>query len=206
MAFVVGIAGGSCSGKTTLAQALIDYFKDSQKVNATLLMQDSYYADLTGMTKAERDRVNFDHPSALDFDLMRDQLACLKTGKSIECPVYDFSQHQRCVQSETIHSAEIVIVEGTLVLEQVILHSLFDLSVFVYAEEALRLERRIQRDVEHRGRTEAFAQAQFDATVAPMHNAFVEPSRAHANILIDGSKPTQHALNEVLLHIPPSLR
>jgi uridine kinase len=206
VAFVVGIAGGSCSGKTTLAHALIEYFEAEQGVNATLLMQDSYYADLTGMTKAERDRVNFDHPSALDFDLMRDQLARLKNGAAIDCPVYDFSQHHRCSNTETIHAADIVIVEGTLVLEQAILHPLFDLSVFVHAEETLRLARRIQRDVEHRGRTEAFAQAQFHETVAPMHNAFVEPSRTHANILIDGSKPTQHALNEVLLHIPPSLR
>lgn len=205
MAFVLGIAGGSCSGKTTLAQALIEHFNSKKGVNATLLMQDSYYADLSGMTKAERDCVNFDHPSALDFDLMRDQLALLKAGHAIDCPVYDFSQHQRCEQTETLHSADIVIVEGTLVLEQAILHPLFDLSVFVHADEALRLERRIQRDVEHRGRTEAFARAQFNATVAPMHNAFVEPSRTHAGVLIDGSKPTQQALTEVLLHIPQSL-
>lgn len=206
MTYVVGIAGGSCSGKTTLAEALIEHFNATQRVNATLLMQDSYYADLSGMTKAERDEVNFDHPSALDFDLMRDQLALLKTGHAINCPVYDFSQHQRCDQTEIIQSADIVIVEGTLVLEQAILHPLLDLRVFVHAEEALRLERRVERDVAQRGRTEAFAQAQFNATVAPMHNAFVEPSRAHANILIDGSKATHHALNEVLLHIPQSLQ
>ncbi len=206
MAFVVGIAGGSCSGKTTLAQALIEHFMAEERVSAALLMQDSYYAELTDMTKAERDQVNFDHPSALDFDLMRDHLALLKTGNSIDCPVYDFAQHQRCEQTETIDAADIVIVEGTLVLEQTTLHPLFDLSVFVHAEEALRLERRIQRDVKYRGRTDAFARAQFNATVAPMHNAFVEPSRAHANILIDGGKPTLQALSEVLLHMPPSLQ
>ena len=206
MAFVVGIAGGSCSGKTTLARALTEYYQAQRDVNATLLMQDSYYADLTGMTKAERDRVNFDHPSALDFDLMRDQLALLRAGDTIQCPVYDFAQHQRCVQTEPIHSADIVIVEGTLVLEQSILRPLLDLRVFVHADETLRLARRIKRDVEHRGRTQAFAHAQFNETVAPMHNAFVEPCRAHANILIDGSKPTGHALEEVLQHIPPPLQ
>ncbi len=202
MAFVVGIAGGSCSGKTTLAQALVSHFNRATSVQASLLMQDSYYADLSGMTLAERDRINFDHPSALDFDVMRDQLAQLKTGASIACPVYDFSRHQRCAETQTIESAPVIIVEGTLILEQAILLPLFDLRVFVYADESLRLERRIQRDIKERGRTQAFAEAQFHQTVAPMHNAFVDPSMQHAQVIVEGALATQLALEQVLAHIP----
>lgn len=194
------------AGKTTLAQALIEHFMAEERVSAALLMQDSYYAELTDMTKAERDQVNFDHPSALDFDLMCHQLAQLKAGNTIDCPVYDFSKHQRCEQTETVESADIVIVEGTMVLEQTALRPLFNLSVFVHAPEDLRLARRITRDVEHRGRTQAFAQAQFIETVAPMHNAFVEPSSTHAKLIIDGTRPTEDALKAVLQHIPQSIR
>jgi uridine kinase len=196
--FIVGIAGGSCSGKTTLARALVSHLGHSEQ-SVSLVMQDSYYANLSHMTKAERDLVNFDHPDALDFDYMRAQLEILNRNESIQAPVYDFAQHQRTQSTELIAAAAVIVVEGTLILSQPALRSLFDLSVFVSADYDLRLGRRLERDINERGRTRAYAQKQFMETVEPMHQAFVDPSAAFADVSIDGSIPTYLALQHLLI-------
>lgn len=196
--FIVGIAGGSCSGKTTLARALVSHISHSHN-SVSLLMQDSYYANLSHLSKAERDEVNFDHPNALDFEYMQKQLDILRCGHSIEAPVYDFSQHQRTLSTETITAATVIVVEGTLILSQPALRALFDFSVFVSADHDLRLGRRLERDINERGRTRAYAHRQFMETVEPMHQAFVEPSAVYANLSIDGSIPTYLALQHLLI-------
>ena len=196
--FIVGIAGGSCSGKTTLARALVSHMNHSEH-SVSLVMQDAYYANLSHLSKAERDEVNFDHPDALDFDYMQTQLEILNRGESIQAPIYDFAQHQRTQSTEGISSAAVIVVEGTLILAQPALRSLFDLSVFVSADYDLRLGRRLERDINERGRTRAYAQKQFMETVEPMHQAFVEPSAAYADLSIDGSIPTYLALQHLLI-------
>lgn len=201
-ACVIAIAGGSCSGKTTLAQALAEHLNHGLSApRATLIMQDSYYADLNHLSKPQRDVINFDHPDSLDFGLMSEQLSQLKSGSDIDSPSYDFSQHQREPNTFQICATPIVIVEGTLILTQALLREQFDLSVFVKAPETIRLNRRLQRDTQERGRSAEFAAKQFKQTVAPMHNQFVEPSQRFASLHIDGCAPTTDNLDALMAEL-----
>lgn len=201
-ACVIAIAGGSCSGKTTLAQALAEQLNHGLSgPRATLIMQDSYYADLSHLSKPQRDLINFDHPDSLDFGLMTEQLCQLKSGSDIDSPTYDFSQHQREPSTVRISATPIVIVEGTLILTQAPLREQCDLTVFVSAPEAIRLNRRLQRDTQERGRSTEFAAQQFTQTVAPMHNQFVEPSRRFASLHIDGCAPTADNLAALMAEL-----
>ena len=199
---VIAIAGGSCSGKTTLAQALAEHLNHGLSApRATLIMQDSYYADLSHLSKPQRDVINFDHPDSLYFGLMSEQLSQLKSGSDIDSPSYDFSQHQREPNTFRICATPIVIVEGTLILTQALLREQFDLTVFVKAPETIRLNRRLQRDTQERGRSAEFAAQQFKHTVAPMHNQFVEPSQRFASLHIDGCAPTTDNLTALMAEL-----
>ena len=164
-------------------------------------MQDSYYADLSHLSKPQRDVINFDHPDSLDFGLMSEQLSQLKSGSDIDSPSYDFSQHQREPNTFRICATPIIIVEGTLILTQALLREQFDLTVFVTAPETIRLNRRLQRDTQERGRSAEFAAQQFKQTVAPMHNQFVEPSQRFASLHIDGCAPTTDNLTALMAEL-----
>ncbi len=178
MTILVGIAGGSCSGKTTFARGLVDPLRD---LGVTSISFDSYYRPLGHLTKAERDRVNFDHPDSLDDALLVDHLRELRAGRSVQQPVYDFSTHSRLPDPVTLHPNPVVLVDGILLLAFPALVQTLDVSLFIHAPEDTRLSRRIARDTAERGRSRESVLRQFAETVAPMHELFVEPSATHAS-------------------------
>jgi len=180
---IVGIAGGSGSGKTTLATALVAGLPMGQ---AVILPADAYYRDLSHLPEEARARTNFDEPVALDGERLREDLIRLRQGQAVQRPVYDFVTHTRQPECETVSPSPVVLVEGILVLALPELDGLFDLTVFVDASEAVRLKRRIARDVGQRGRSRASVLAQFAAHTRPMHDRFVQPSHARAVLVVSG--------------------
>jgi uridine kinase len=182
---LIGIAGGSCSGKTTLGKKIFDYLGGADK--CVLLYQDSYYIDQSHRFKEDGGDVNFDHPSSLDFYLLSKHLEQLKKGREIEVPHYDFSTHKRLDHTLKVSPKEFVLVDGTLILSQDNVSSLFHTSVFLNVPELTRFERRKNRDVVERGRTLDGVVKQFQNHVKPMHDEFVQPSMARAKLVVDNS-------------------
>ncbi|MBI1357463.1 MAG: uridine kinase [Acidobacteria bacterium] len=182
--FVVGIGGGSGAGKTTLARRLAERVEPGRP--ALLVELDWYYRDLGGLSLDERARTNFDHPDALDWPLLLEQVGSLRQGLAVERPAYDFASHTRLAQRVPAEPTPVMVVEGLLALHDPSLRALLDLKVYVDARRDVRLSRRRRRDVEERGRTPESVTAQFAATVDPMHAQYVEPSRASADLIADG--------------------
>jgi len=178
----LGIAGGSCSGKTTLVNAL----EKTLPYEVSRIAFDSYYRDQGHLPIGERALVNYDHPDSLDVSLFINDLRNLRSGKEISCPVYDFATHTRSVDSIEVIATEVVILDGILLLVFPEVCELLDLKVFVDAPEATRSSRRVIRDEAERGRTAEQAEAQILRTVKPMHAKFVEPSMKKADLVIDG--------------------
>lgn len=176
--FILGIAGGSGSGKTTLARQLIDRVGSDRVVS---LAHDSYYRDLNGADPAD---YNFDHPDALETTLLVQQLNSLRNGHGVDVPVYDFATHSRSDSTERAEPRRVIIVEGILLLVDEALRDQVDLRVFVDIDAEVRLARRMRRDMEERGRTQDDVLRQYEATVRPMHERFVESSKHHAHIII----------------------
>ncbi len=179
---VVGICGGSCSGKSVLVDALCERLE----VPSARLCFDSYYRPLGHMSTAERDRQNFDHPDSLDHELFLADLDSLISRKTVQEPIYDFATHDRLAQSREVRPADLVLVDGILLFSWPQVLSRLDLSIFVDADEDTRLARRLARDVVERGRTESSVRDQFVETVVPMHARFVQPSSARADRLVRG--------------------
>ena len=177
---VVGIAGGTGSGKTTITQAIRQHFPD----DVTVISHDNYYKAHNDMTYEERCSLNFDHPNAFDTDLLAEHLAALKRGESVECPVYDFTVHNRSENTLIIRPTRIIIVEGILIFADEILRNQMDIRIFVDADADVRILRRILRDVKERARSLDSVITQYLSTVKPMHEAFVEPSKRYADIII----------------------
>ena len=182
---VIGIAGGTGSGKTTLMKNIIERFGDVM----TVLSHDNYYRRRDELTYEERCRINYDEPAALETDLMAHHLDLLRQGKSIECPVYDFTQHNRSDETITVVPKSVIIVEGILIFENEPLRNLMDIKIFVDTDADVRLCRRIKRDVNKRGRTLESVLMQYQETVKPMHEKYVEPSKKYADIVVpEGGK------------------
>ena len=182
---VIGIAGGTGSGKTTLMDNLVSRFRDQ----VTVLSHDNYYRRRDDMTMEERQKVNYDEPAALETDLMVRHLDKLRQGESIECPVYDFTQHNRSGDTIRIEPRRVIIVEGILIFENQPLRDLMDIRIFVDTDADVRLCRRIKRDVNKRGRSLESVLQQYQETVKPMHEMYVEPSKKYANIIVpEGGK------------------
>ena len=182
---VIGIAGGTGSGKTTLMSNLIKEFSE----DVTILSHDNYYKRHDDLTYEQRCLLNYDEPAALETDLMAAHLEQLRRGNPIDCPVYDFTQHNR--SNETIHLVpkKVIIVEGILIFENKELRDLMDIRIFVDTDSDVRLCRRIVRDVRERGRTLESVVSQYLDTVKPMHEMYVEPSKKYANIIVpEGGK------------------
>ena len=177
---MIGIAGGTGSGKTTLAQRLCDAFGDS----VCLIRHDSYYKRHDDLTYEERTKLNYDEPAAFDTDLMKEHLAALKRGESIDCPVYDYTVHNRSNEVQHIEPKKVIIVEGILIFAEPSLCDLMDIKVFVDTDADVRILRRIIRDVKERGRSLDSVITQYLTTVKPMHEQFVEPSKRRADIII----------------------
>jgi len=177
---VIGVAGGSGSGKTTVAMAI----HARLGVDAVFLDQDAYYADLRHLPLAERIRTNFDHPDALDTDLMVAHLEALAAGRPIDKPTYDFAQHTRAPATVRVEPRSVILVDGILIFADARLRRLFDVKIFVDVADDLRFIRRMQRDLSERGRSIDSIVAQYLETVRPMHLEFVEPSKRYADIII----------------------
>ena len=182
---VIGIAGGTGSCKTTLMKNLISRFGDVVTVHS----HDNYYRRHDELTYEQRCKINYDEPAALETDLMAYHLDLLRGGESIQCPVYDFTQHNRSDESITVVPKQVIIVEGILIFENKPLRDLMDIKIFVDTDADVRLCRRIKRDVHKRGRTLESVLLQYQETVKPMHEKYVEPSKKYADIVVpEGGK------------------
>ena len=182
---VIGIAGGTGSGKTTLMNNLIQRFEGS----VTVLSHDNYYRRNDHLTYEQRCRINYDEPAALETDLMARHLDALRRGETIQCPVYDFSMHNRSNETIEIAPKSVIIVEGILIFENKELRDLMDIKIYVDTDADVRLCRRIARDVNERGRSLESVLDQYQTTVKPMHEKYVEPSKKYANLVVlEGGK------------------
>ena len=182
---VIGIAGGSGSGKTTLMRALIDKFGD----NIAVFSHDNYYKAHDDMPMEDRARLNYDEPAAFDTDMLIEHLRLLKQGRTIHCPVYDFSVHNRTKETTEIRPRKVIIVEGILIFENRELCKEMDIKIFVDTDADVRLARRIHRDVRKRGRSLDSVLDQYLTTVKPMHEQYVEPSKKNADLVVlEGGK------------------
>jgi len=180
-ALLIGIAGGSGSGKSLVAQKLLEDFS-SQKV--TLIIQDNYYKDLSDLPMSERVKTNFDHPHAIDTDLLISDMKKLLAGEPINQPLYDFKTHCRLKEGRRIAGQLIIILEGILILDNPDLRKLMDIKIFVDTDADIRFIRRLKRDLSERGRTMESVIEQYEQTVRPMHLEFVEASKRYADIII----------------------
>jgi len=179
--FVIGVAGGSGSGKTTVVRRIVDSLGPEQ---VTWLDHDRYYRARNDLRLEERAALNYDHPDALETDLMVEHVRALKAGKPVDVPQYDFTRHARLSETETFQPRRALIVEGILVLTDAALRELMDIKVFVDTDSDTRFIRRLQRDVAERGRTMESVIDQYQHTVKPMHLEFVEPSKRYADVII----------------------
>ena len=178
---IIGICGGTGSGKTTIARAIVDSVGAGEVV---LVEQDSYYRNLADMPLDERHQANFDHPDSLDSDMLVNHILRLKQGLDIEMPLYDFRTHTRSDEVEIIKPRPVVIVEGILIFAEPRVLGLLDVRIFVDTPDDVRLMRRLRRDITERGRTFERTLEQYERTIRPMHFEFVEPSKRHADIII----------------------
>lgn len=189
---IIGVTGGSGSGKTTVSQAIYHNFSDE---SIMILQQDAYYNDQAEMTMAERRAVNYDHPLAFDTDLLVEQLTKLQQYQSVEKPVYDYTKSTR--SDQTIHQEpkDVIIVEGVLILDDQRLRDLMDIKVFVDTDDDIRIIRRIERDIKERGRDLDWIIDQYLATVKPMYHQFVEPTKRYADIIVPEGGENQVAID-----------
>ncbi len=194
-AIVIGVAGGSGAGKTTLARAVVEALGIERCV---LLSQDRYYIDQSARFVEDGGDVNFDHPSALEFTLLAEHVQILARGDSVEVPVYDFASHTRQAKGDVILPRPIVVVDGTLILSQEVLRPHFQLMVFVDVPEKLRFERRLHRDTVQRGRTEEGVLRQWERQVAPMYATFIESTKGYADLILDGTADVSGEAQKVL--------
>ena len=192
--FIVGISGGSGSGKTTFARALVGKLGSD---TASSIHQDNYYLDQSAIFVSDGGDVNFDHPNALEFSLLAQHLKDLHCGKSIEVPQYDFVTHTRLSESICLTPKPIVLLDGILILNDKDIRENLDLSIFIHASEEVRFSRRLKRDVQERGRSREGVLAQLNNHVKPMHDLFVEPSRKFADHQISGETDFQQSLAEM---------
>ena len=180
-AILIGIAGGTGSGKTSVAKAIAADFGKSE---VALIEQDSYYKDLSNLTIEERASVNFDHPDAIDFTLMRDHLQKLMKGNVVDIPIYDYTTHTREKKSRVVEKHHIIILEGILALFDQKIRNMMDIKIYVETADDIRVIRRIKRDINKRGRTFSSVIEQYYETVRPMHIQFVEPTKKYADIIV----------------------
>lgn len=200
---LVGVAGGSGSGKTTIARAIVESLPIQ---DVGLVEHDAYYRDLSGLTYDERARINFDHPDSLDNELFVEHLDALRAGRAIEKPRYNFAEHAREATTDRVEPTAVIVVEGILVLALEAVRKRLDVKLFVDTDADIRLMRRIRRDLEQRGRTFAQVRQQYYETVRPMHMAFVEPSKRFADIIIPEGGQNLVAREMILAHMQKFLR
>jgi len=191
---IIGIAGGTGSGKTTVVHQIMNELPETE---VGIISQDSYYKQNIGMSYEERSNINFDHPRAIDFELLVQHLKELKAEKTIEQPVYSFVTHNRTDDTIITHPRKVMIVEGILILANPELRDMFDIKVFVHADSDERLIRRLKRDIAERGRDMEEVLNRYQTTLKPMHQQFIEPTKAFADIIIPNDKYNTVAIDVV---------
>ncbi len=197
--YIVGIAGGTGSGKTTIAEKLASAMPPGRCVT---LEHDAYYRDQRHLSPEERAAINYDHPASLDSALLARQLGDLRHGRAVEVPIYDFATHTRRGETRRVEPARVIIVEGILVFAEAALREQMDIKIFVDTDPDIRLMRRIRRDLEQRGRTFQSVRDQYYATVRPMHIEYVEPTKRWADLIIPEGGDNRVALDAIAQTIP----
>ena len=200
---LIGITGGTGSGKTTVAEAIHSAFEGN---SITMIMQDSYYKDQSHITFEERLKTNYDHPHSIDMDHLIRDLKSLMSGQSIDMPVYDFAEHTRKSETIRIVPTDIIIVEGILVLEDKNLRDLLDIKIYVDTDADIRILRRMQRDINERGRSMESVINQYLNVVRPMHEQFTEPTKRYADIIIPEGGRNKVAIDVIIRSIKEYLR
>jgi len=200
---VIGIAGGSGSGKTTVATNILQRVGPE---NIAFLQHDSYYKDLSGLPPVQRAEINFDHPNSLETDLLIQHVAALRDGMAVEVPIYDFSTDRRTADTVTLKPRNVIIVEGILIFTEAELRKMLDVKIYVDTDADLRFIRRLERDISERGRTTESVIKQYLNTVRPMHLEFVEPSKRYADIIIPEGGFNNAALDMVVARIEALLK
>ena len=200
---VIGIAGGSGSGKTTVAQEILQRVG---RERIAFLQHDSYYKDLSGLPPTQRAQINFDHPNSLETELLIQHVASLREGKAVEVPIYNFSTDSRTGQTFTVQPRRVILVEGILIFTEAALREMFDVKIFVDTDPDLRFIRRLERDLAERGRTTESVIKQYQSTVRPMHLEFVEPSKRYADVIIPEGGFNTAALDMVVARVNVLLR
>ena len=191
----IGVYGGTGSGKTTIVEKIVSEFPSS---DIQVISQDSYYKDNSDLSFEERCGLNFDHPDAIDFELLYQHVLTLKNGETIQQPVYSFQTHNRTAETISISPKKILIIEGILILNYPKLRSFFDLKVFVDARSDMRMERRVSRDIIERGRTPEEVLKRYMETLKPMHQQFIEPMKIHADFIIENHKNAPVELSKLI--------
>lgn len=191
---IIGIAGGTGSGKTTVVHQIMNELPTTE---VGIISQDSYYRETSNLTYEQRTKINFDHPRAIDFELLTSHLKDLKAGKTIEQPVYSFVTHNRTGDVVLTHPRKVMIVEGILILSNPELREIFDIKVFVHADSDERLIRRLKRDISERGRDMEEVLTRYQTTLKPMHEQFIEPTKVFADIIIPNDRYNTVAIDVV---------
>jgi uridine kinase len=189
---VIGIAGGTGCGKTTVVNKILNELPETE---VGVISQDAYYKDTSHLSYEERISINFDHPRSIDFELLENHLKALKRGESIHQPVYSFVTHNRTGDTIVTHPRKVMIVEGILILTPPELREMFDIKIFVHADTDERLIRRLKRDISERGRDLNEVLSRYQNTLKPMHEQFIEPTKAYADIIIPNNKHNTVAID-----------
>ena len=204
MAKILGITGGTASGKTTVAKKLKELAEPYGKVS--MLRLDDYYKDMSHLSLEERKQINFDHPDSYDFDLILQHIEDLLNGKSIEKPLYDFVLSVRTKETETVEPSDVIIIEGIMIFTDERLRKLFDMKIYVDTPDDIRFIRRLKRDIRDRGRTVESVVNQYLTTVRPMHHSFVEPSKRYADIIVPEGGKNEVAIDLLITKIKTLLK
>lgn len=191
---IIGIAGGTGCGKTTVVNKILNELPDGE---VGIISQDSYYKDTSQLSREDRVKINFDHPRSIDFELLEEHLLALKAGKAIDQPIYSFIEHNRTGDTIRTTPRKVMIVEGILILTNPELRDLFDINIFVHADSDERLIRRLKRDISERGRDIDEVLNRYQTTLKPMHEQFIEPTKAYADLIIPNNTYNTVAINIV---------
>jgi uridine kinase len=192
---IIGIYGGTGSGKTTIVNMIASHFSSN---DIEIISQDSYYKDNSDISYEDRCKLNFDHPDAIDFNLLHKHLKNLRKGETVEQPIYDFKIHNRLKKTIQIKPKKILILEGILIMCHAEIRSIFDLKIFINANSKTRMERRIKRDIAERGRSRDEVLKRYIETLKPMHEKFIEPSKIYANYIIENQFNNKLNIDELL--------
>ncbi|MBR1468369.1 MAG: uridine kinase [Bacteroidaceae bacterium] len=201
--YIIGIAGGTGSGKTTVVRKIMEALENE---NVAVIPQDSYYNDNTLIPMEERKKINYDHPSAFDWDLLREQIEQLRAGQAIEQPTYDYITSNRMKETVHVEPCEVIIIEGIMALYKKEMRDLMDLKIYVDADTDVRLIRNIQRDTVERGRTTQMVIDRYLEVLKPMHEEFIEPTKRYADLIIPQGGSNQQAIDIMRTYIIHRLR